>query len=140
MEKNYLFRIMHKIIEIKSSPENLHLVEKIIDEMTEKHQIENDLYGKILVATIEAVNNAIIHGNKSDAEKKVSIDINASKDLMKIKIRDEGDGFDYKQVPDPTAPENIENIHGRGVFLMRKLSDDIKFNRNGTEVEMTFKL
>jgi len=131
---------MHKSLEIKSAPENLHLVEKVIDEMTEKHQIESDLYGKILVATIEAVNNAIIHGNKSDIDKKVTIDINANGDSMKIKIRDEGDGFDYEKVPDPTAPENIENIHGRGVFLMTKLSDDIKFNEKGTEVEMTFKL
>ncbi len=131
---------MHKSLEIKSAPENLHLVEKVIDEMTEKHQIESDLYGKILVATIEAVNNAIIHGNKSDIDKKVTIDINANGDSMRIKIRDEGDGFDYEKVPDPTAPENIENIHGRGVFLMTKLSDDIKFNEKGTEVEMTFKL
>jgi len=131
---------MHKSIEISSAPESLHLVEKIIDEMTEKHQIESDLYGKILVATIEAVNNAIIHGNKSDVEKKVSIDIDANGNAMKIRIKDEGEGFDYKKVPDPTAPENIENIHGRGVFLMTKLSDDIKFNKNGTEVEMTFKL
>ncbi len=131
---------MHKSIEISSAPESLHLVEKIIDEMTEKHQIESDLYGKILVATIEAVNNAIIHGNKSDVEKKVCIDIDANGNAMKIRIKDEGEGFDYKKVPDPTAPENIENIHGRGVFLMTKLSDDIKFNQNGTEVEMTFKL
>ncbi len=131
---------MHKSIEISSAPESLHLVEKIIDEMTEKHQIESDLYGKILVATIEAVNNAIIHGNKSDVEKKVCIDIDANGNVMKIRIKDEGEGFDYKKVPDPTAPENIENIHGRGVFLMTKLSDDIKFNQNGTEVEMTFKL
>ncbi len=131
---------MKKSIKIKSDPENLHIVEKLIDEMTERHQIESDLYGKILVATIEAVNNAIIHGNKSDVNKKVCIDIVAEGKKVKIKIRDEGEGFDYKKVPDPTAPENIENIHGRGVFLMTKLSDGIQFNDKGTEVEMVFKI
>lgn len=131
---------MRKKIEIKSDPENLHIVEKLIDEMTEKQQIESDLYGKILVATIEAVNNAIIHGNKSDAKKKVCIDVNTEEGEVKIRIRDEGEGFDYKKVPDPTAPENIENIHGRGVFLMTRLSDGIRFNDKGTEVEMTFKI
>ena len=131
---------MRKKIEIKSDPENLHIVEKLIDEMTEKQQIESDLYGKILVATIEAVNNAIIHGNKSDANKKVCIDVNTEEGEVKIRIRDEGEGFDYKKVPDPTAPENIENIHGRGVFLMTRLSDGIRFNDKGTEVEMTFKI
>jgi serine/threonine-protein kinase RsbW len=131
---------MRKSIKIKSDPENLHIVEKLIDEMTERHQIESDLYGKILVATIEAVNNAIIHGNKSDVNKKVCIDIVTEGKRVKIKIRDEGEGFDYKKVPDPTAPENIENIHGRGVFLMTKLSDGIQFNDKGTEVEMVFKI
>ena len=131
---------MKKGIKIKSDPGNLHIVEKLIDEMTERHQIESDQYGKILVATIEAVNNAIIHGNKSDVNKKVCIDIVTEGKKVKIKIRDEGEGFDYKKVPDPTAPENIENIHGRGVFLMTKLSDGIQFNERGSEVEMVFKI
>jgi serine/threonine-protein kinase RsbW len=130
---------MRKSVEIKSDPENLHVVEKMIDEMSERHQIESDIYGKILVATIEAVNNAIIHGNKSDVKKKVSIDLVLEPGKLKIRIKDQGNGFDYNKVPDPTAPENIENIHGRGVFLMRRLSDEIKFNKRGTEVEMIFK-
>ena len=131
---------MRKSIKIVSDPENLRAVEKLIDEMTENHQIESDLYGKILVATIEAVNNAIIHGNKSDRKKKVCIDLYLEGRKIKIKIKDEGEGFEYDKVPDPTAPENIENIHGRGVFLMKSLSDGIKFNESGTEVEMIFKL
>ena len=61
-------------------------------------------------------------------------------DTLKIKIEDEGDGFDYKNVPDPTAPENIENVNGRGIFLMEKLSDKIEFTRNGASVELEFNL
>jgi serine/threonine-protein kinase RsbW len=66
--------------------------------------------------------------------------VNTEEGEVKRRIRDEGEGFDYKKVPDPTAPENIENIHGRGVFLMTRLSDGIRFNDKGTEVEMTFKI
>ncbi len=131
---------MQKRIQIKSDPENLRIVEKLIDQLTEEHKFEADLYGKILVATVEAVNNAIIHGNKSDKNKKVSIQVKADIKEIKIWIKDQGIGYDYSKVPDPTSPENIENIHGRGVFLMKKLSDDIHFKKNGSEVELTFKI
>jgi serine/threonine-protein kinase RsbW len=59
---------------------------------------------------------------------------------LRIKIEDEGKGFDYKNVPDPTAPENIENVNGRGIFLMEKLSDKIEFSRNGATVELEFNI
>ena len=131
---------MHRNLQIKSDPENLRVVENLIDQLTDEHKIESDLYGKILVATVEAVNNAIIHGNKSDKSKKIDILIRTSTENVKIRIKDQGEGFEYDNVPDPTAPENIENIHGRGVFLMKKLSDDIKFSKNGSEVELVFKL
>jgi len=131
---------MQRRLQIASDPKNLRLVENLIEELSAKHRIEDEVYGKILVATIEAVNNAIIHGNKSDSNKKVDINLELDDEQVKVKVRDEGEGFDHENVPDPTAPENIENIHGRGVFLMKRLSDEIHFNDKGTSVEMTFKL
>ncbi len=131
---------MQKSLQINSDPESIRIVENLIDQLSEEHKIESDLYGKILVATVEAVNNAIIHGNKSDKTKKIDIWISTDTGNVRIRVKDEGPGFEYNNVPDPTAPENIENIHGRGVFLMRKLSDEIKFLKNGSEVELTFKL
>ena len=131
---------MIKNLKLNSDLESLRIVENLIDKLSEEHQIEEDLYGKILVATVEAVNNAIIHGNKSDKKKKINISVNTNPENVRIKIKDQGTGFEYDKVPDPTAPENIENIHGRGVFLMTKLSDKIKFNKNGSEVELTSKL
>ena len=132
--------IMQKSLQINSDPENLRIVENLIDQLSEEHKIESDLYGKILVATVEAVNNAIIHGNKSDKNKKIDIWISTDLKKVKVRVRDEGEGFEYDNIPDPTAPENIENIHGRGVFLMRQLSDNIKFRKKGSDVELTFKL
>ncbi|MCD6202024.1 MAG: ATP-binding protein [Bacteroidales bacterium] len=131
---------MQKSLQINSDPENLRIVENLIDQLSEEHKIESDLYGKILVATVEAVNNAIIHGNKSDKNKKIDIWISTDLKKVKVRVRDEGEGFEYDNIPDPTAPENIENIHGRGVFLMRQLSDNIKFRKKGSDVELTFKL
>jgi Anti-sigma regulatory factor (Ser/Thr protein kinase) len=86
------------------------------------------------------VNNAIVHGNKQNEEKDVIVNITIEKGELHIVVKDQGKGFDYENVPDPTAPENIENISGRGIFLMRKLSDKLIFDENGTKAELIFTL
>jgi len=118
---------------------NLRIIENAIDEVTSAIGINQDNYGKILVATLEAVNNAIKHGNKDDPTKLVDVAIEYNNDEMKITVTDEGEGFDPARIPDPTMPENIEAFSGRGVFLMTKLSDSIKFNEKGNSVTMSFK-
>jgi len=131
---------MEKKFEIKSKIENLRKVEKLVDDISVEYNISSDLYGNILIAALEAANNAILHGNKLDENKLVYIIINKDEKTLKIRIDDEGEGFDYKNIPDPTAPENIENINGRGIFLMEKLSDGMEFSRNGATVELEFNL
>jgi len=131
---------MEKKFEIKSKIENLRKVEKLVDDISTEYNISSDLYGNILIAALEAANNAILHGNKLDESKLVYIIINKDEKTLKIRIDDEGEGFDYKNIPDPTAPENIENINGRGIFLMEKLSDAMEFSRNGATVELEFNL
>jgi serine/threonine-protein kinase RsbW len=131
---------MEKKFEIKSKIENLRKVEKLVDDISTEYNISSDLYGNILIAALEAANNAILHGNKLDENKLVYIIINKDDKLLKIRIDDEGEGFDYRNIPDPTAPENIENINGRGIFLMEKLSDGMEFSRNGATVELEFNL
>jgi len=118
---------------------NLRVIENAIDEMTGAIGINQDNYGKILVATLEAVNNAITHGNKSNTQKLVDVEIEFDKNEIKITVTDEGEGFDPKKIPDPTMPENIEALSGRGVFLMTKLADSIVFNEKGNSVTMNFK-
>lgn len=131
---------MKKQLTIDSKVENICYVEKIIDEISDEIKISSDIYGKILIATIEAVNNSIVHGNKLDHSKKVMIEIYYEKPNLHISISDQGCGFDFSNVPDPTTPENIENISGRGVFLMKKLADNLIFNDAGTQVELIFKI
>jgi serine/threonine-protein kinase RsbW len=131
---------MEKLLKINSKIENLRKVEKLVDDLSAEYNISADVYGNILIAVLEAANNAILHGNKLDESKSVVIFIKLEEKKLYIKIDDEGVGFDYKNVPDPTAPENIENVNGRGIFLMEKLSDTIEFTRNGATVELEFNL
>ena len=91
-----------------------------------------------MIATLEAVNNAIVHGNKQNPELDVQISCNKIEKQVFLIVTDQGPGFDFTDIPDPTAPENIEKIHGRGVFLMEKLSDGVEFLRNGSEIKLTF--
>lgn len=130
---------MYKRIKVESKMSNLRVIENAIDEMTGSIGINQDNYGKILVAALEAVNNAIKHGNKDDPHKLVDVEIEYDKDELKITVTDEGTGFNPSRIPDPTLPENIEELSGRGVFLMTKLSDSIKFNEKGNSVTMSFK-
>ncbi|MBN2482165.1 MAG: ATP-binding protein [Bacteroidales bacterium] len=131
---------MEKTLRISSKTENLRKVEKLVDELSAEYNISTDIYGNILIAVLEAANNAILHGNKLEDSKFVNIELNINNEILTFKIEDEGSGFDYKNVPDPTAPENIENVNGRGIFLMEKLSDNLRFTKNGATVEMEFNL
>jgi serine/threonine-protein kinase RsbW len=130
---------MKRKIKIESKITNLRVVENTIEEVTNDIGIRQDNYGKILVSTMEAVNNAILHGNNSNPEKYVSIAIDFKDNELKVKVTDEGTGFRPEKVPDPTIPENIEGINGRGVFLMSHLADQIKYSKRGNEVTMVFK-
>jgi serine/threonine-protein kinase RsbW len=129
---------MYKKITIKSTVENLRVVEKAIDEATAEIGISQDNYGKILVSAMEAVNNAILHGNKSNPEKMVDIEIDQNDSYLQITVTDEGRGFNPETVPDPTTPENIEELNGRGIYLMSHLADKIEYSKRGNSVKMIF--
>lgn len=130
---------MYKRIKIESKIINLRIVENAIDDATSEIGISQDNYGKILVSALEAVNNAILHGNQSDPQKYVEMEIVFKNNELKIKVMDEGSGFRPDDVPDPTIAENLEVLNGRGVYLMSRLADKIKYSKKGNAVTMTFK-
>ncbi len=129
---------MKKVMKIPSKVENLRLVEKFVDEVTAELSLSEEIYGNVMIATLEAANNAIVHGNAQQEDLMVEIDMENSEDLLFVIIKDQGKGFDYLHVPDPTAPENLEKINGRGIFLMERLSDGLEFQYNGAMVTLTF--
>jgi serine/threonine-protein kinase RsbW len=127
-------------IQIPSIIENIRIVESFIDNSREKFQIEDDIYGNIMVAVTESVNNAIRHGNKFDKDKNVYLSLFVEPNQLRFEIEDEGSGFDPNSLSDPTAPENLENPGGRGIFLMRNLCDDVNFSNDGRTVSLTFNI
>ncbi|MGP8216827.1 MAG: ATP-binding protein [Bacteroidia bacterium] len=125
-------------LELDSASESIHIVEKLIDAICANYRVTEDHYGNILVAVTEAVNNAIYHGNKAHPQKKIHVTFSSSHKAISFTVRDEGDGFDFKNLPDPTDPKNIEKPTGRGVFLMHRLADNVKFSEKGRCVSLSF--
>lgn len=125
-------------IQIPSISENIRIIESFIDNAKEKFNLDDDIYGNIMIAVTESVNNAIIHGNKSDRNKNVTISLSLNDNVIKFMVEDQGMGFDYHNLPDPTSPENLDKPSGRGIFLMKHLSDEVSFLNNGRIVELSF--
>ena len=127
-------------VKIPSIKENVSVVESFIENVGEKIRIEEAIYGNVLVSVTEAVNNAIVHGNKEDKNKKVKLGLKQNKKSVRFIVEDEGMGFDHNTLPDPTNPNNLEKVKGRGIFLIKSLSDKTTFKQGGRIVEMLFKL
>lgn len=125
-------------ISIPSLSENIRIIESFIDNAKEKFDLDDDIYGNIMIAVTESVNNAIIHGNSSNKDKNVFLTLNMENNTIIFNVSDEGVGFDYNSLPDPTAPENIDKPGGRGIFLMKALSDELRFEESGKTVRLSF--
>jgi len=127
-------------LQLPSTEESITQLEALIENIADKYQVSEDTFANMMTCLNEALINAIKHGNKMDPGKKVIV--NAEVELKRIiwTVTDEGPGFDYTHLPDPTAPENIENLTGRGVFIIKHLADQCIFNGAGNEVELHFKI
>jgi serine/threonine-protein kinase RsbW len=125
-------------IQISSKTENLTVIETLVDEVCEEFKINEDYYGNILIALTEAVTNAIQHGNKYDPEKSINLQFVPNQKELVFTIKDQGTGFDFNNLPDPTEPDNIQKPHGRGIYLMKHLADKVEFSDKGRAVELNF--
>lgn len=125
-------------IQVPSMIENIRMIESFIDNAKDRFHLDDDIYGNIMIAVTEAVNNAIKHGNNGIKTKNVHLSLFLEESLIKFIVKDEGDGFNFSSLPDPTAPENLEKPGGRGIFLMKHLSDEVEFKDNGRIVELSF--
>ncbi|MBK7339103.1 MAG: ATP-binding protein [Saprospiraceae bacterium] len=126
------------MIRIASLPANICLIEGYLDRIFDEYHLDKRIYPNVLVTLTEAVNNAIIHGNKSDENKFVNLKTVYGPQFITFRVSDEGSGFDPQAIPDPTLPENLDRCGGRGVFLMQKLSDQLVFSNDGRTVEICF--
>jgi serine/threonine-protein kinase RsbW len=131
------FSIVAEVV-LPSDYQSLIDVEKIVGNVCDDFGVPEDAFGNVLIAVSEAVNNAIQHGNKNNPDAKVEIKVANQNDTFCIQVKDEGQGFSYEDLPDPTAPENLLKDSGRGVFLMKNLADEVEFLNTGSTVNLYF--
>ena len=123
---------------LPTKQEAVTAVEQKIEQICEQLNVADRCIGNILISVTEAINNAIVHGNKNDVSKQVSLNCISLKNELIFTVKDEGLGFDFSNLPDPTDPENREKLNGRGVFLMKHLADKVSFEESGRIVKLTF--
>jgi serine/threonine-protein kinase RsbW len=128
-------------LQLASNSESVAVLENFVDDLVQKMQIGDDVYANLMTCLNEAITNAIYHGNKQSPNKKVfvNLEIINNKRLV-FTIADEGDGFDFTSIPDPTEQSNLEKLTGRGVYIMKRLADQCIYNSKGNELELHFKL
>jgi serine/threonine-protein kinase RsbW len=129
-------------LEIESNPNNLITVEEFVNYFSKELNLDEEKLPGLLLAVTEAVTNAIIHANKCDETKKVTMNVQKDDHKLIITVKDEGKGFDPANVPDPTAPENLLKDSGRGLYLMKIYMDELKYNitPSGTETILILNL
>jgi serine/threonine-protein kinase RsbW len=132
------FSIVTEMV-LPSDYQSLIDVEKLVGTVCEEFGVQEDAFGNVLIAVSEAVNNAIQHGNQNNPDAKVEVKVANQADVFCIQIKDQGTGFSYESLPDPTAPENLLKDSGRGVFLMQHLADEVEFVNTGSVVNLYFR-
>lgn len=130
-----------EVVESLSIPSDfgaISRVETLIDGVCTRLEVNEDYYGNVLIAVTEAVNNAIQHGNGFKTDLNVDLLVGDKETDFCFSVKDYGKGFDFENLPDPTAPENLEKENGRGIFLMKSLAEDVIFEDSGRNVSIYF--
>ncbi len=127
-------------IEIANNSRLLKKASKeLLDTLKAQHVAEEIVFD-IHVGFEEALRNAMIHGNKLQPDKKVKVEIEITREEVTIRVEDEGEGFDVSRLPDPTVDENLLRDSGRGVYLIRYLMDEVRYEKGGRSVVMKKRL
>jgi len=123
----------------ESMPSRLELIDEFVSSLlvsvAKWHADKNTIFN-IKLALHEAIINAVKHGNNMQPDLLVQVDIIKEDGQIIIQVKDQGKGFDYKNIPDPITPENLEKLNGRGLFLIQNAMDKVEFNDNGRTVKM----
>lgn len=130
-----MIRSPNHILVINSSPKELEKVEQFVKEIFDKHQIPKGCFNNVLLCISEAVQNSIVHGNKKNVSKKIEVHVNCKDKSLDITVTDEGDGFNVNSIPDPTHGKNIRKESGRGIHIIKSISQTINFNEKGNSLQ-----
>ncbi len=129
-----------KTLKLKSVPESIHQVEKLIEQVCDEYNLNNNYLGCVTIALTEAFTNALEHGNKNDPEKFITITFDKTSSGLSFRVKDEGEGFDYNAMPDIKDDGKEKVFPGRGIFLIKTLCDNINFVDPGNEIEIGFQI
>ncbi len=130
--------ILIKSLKLASNQHAILSAEHLIDLICGEYSINEDVYGNVLISVTEAVNNAVFHGNLNDSSLSLDLSVYLSDSEVCFVVSDQGTGFNYDELPDPTSPDNLLKENGRGVFLMRSLCDELAFENAGSIVLLYF--
>lgn len=125
-----------QIIQLKSQLSEIHKIESLVEKLCDQYKLNTTYFGNILIALTEAVSNAILHGNKLSANKYVTVTFEYLSNGFRFSVEDEGEGFDFMNFPDPT--DISKEITGRGIYLIKTLSDNVEFAKNGSCIIIDF--
>lgn len=125
---------------LQSSFDEIDRLEPYLKTIQQQAGFGDDLFSQLRLAVNEAVTNAIVHGNKEDASKKVRVTADLQQDVLQISVKDQGPGFDPSSLPDPLENENLLKESGRGIFLIKQYADEVTFAENGRKLTMQFNL
>lgn len=124
-----------KILIIKSKQSELRRVEKFLREIFDLYKLSYKYFNNVFLCISEAVTNSIVHGNKGDSKKYVEIGVDCEIKTISVKITDEGEGFDFNELKDPTTKENIKKESGRGIHIIKSIADAFEFNETGNSLQ-----
>lgn len=125
-------------LELKSEFTETEKIPGFVEMISDKSGLDESLTHRVMLALSEAVTNAIVHGNKENRSKKVSIKITINSSMIVIDIQDEGEGFDPDEIPDPMDEKNLLVTGGRGLFLMEEFADQVEYRNKGRLVILKF--
>ena len=129
------------VLELPTDVQSIeHAVEFVLDRCEHCREEVHVPRMNFRVGLTEAIANAMLYGNDHDPRKRVRVEVCMARGQLRVRVSDEGGGFDPALVPDPTRPENLEKECGRGLFLMRQLLDEVSFNDRGNEVTLVLRL
>lgn len=138
MDKRHTMNATRVSYTLESTLASVNKAEQAAAEVAAKSGFAEDDCGRIAMAVREAAVNAVLHGNRYDPAKRVTVSFASTPDALTVAVRDEGPGLDPATLPDPLAPENLLKQSGRGIFLIRAFMDEIHFQTMspGTEITM----